>query len=234
MRLEEFTRLAERMWEEVPAPLREGVEAVSVEEKALEHDYLEGVYTLGECVTDDYPSGYGGTGDVRSSVVLYYGSFRALAEREPGFDWASELWETLLHEILHHREAAAGESKLDDYDWAVEQNQRRHAGKTFDPTFYEVAPRAEDGTIRLDSEIFLDVEVPLKASQAAFEWRGRRYSVRIPPETPVFVEVANLAGGRLWLVVRRRRPWWRRLFAPARRAPVEMSLRALPAPAGEG
>jgi hypothetical protein len=230
----EFETLAGEMWDRIPSPLKQGVEALSVESRAVEHDTLEGVYTLGECITESYPGEYGGPGDTRSEVVLYHGSFAALDGREPGFDWEEELWETLLHELLHHREAAAGESGLDDFDWAVEQNQRRHAGESFDPGFYTAVPRAEDGTVRLDSEIFLDVRIPAVASEAVFEWRGGAYSVRVPEAARAFIEVVNLAGGRLWLVVERRRRWWRRLFGQADRngAPplAQVTRRALPRP----
>jgi hypothetical protein len=210
----EFETLAGDMWDRIPDPLKEGVEALSVESRAVEHDALEGVFTLGECITESYPGEYGGPGDTRSQVVLYHGSFAALARREPGFDWQEELWETLLHELLHHREVAAGGSGLDDFDWAVEQNQRRHAGETFDPGFYKAVPPADDGTVRLDSEIFLEVRVPVVASEAVFRWRGGAYSVRMPETARAFIEVVNLAGGRLWLVVERRRRWWQRLLGP--------------------
>ena len=227
MSFEEFARLAARMWGEIPPDLKSGVEAVAVEKATVEHDGLDGVFTLGECLTDDY----GGPDEVRSHVVLYHGSFAALSLRDPGFDWEGELWETLLHELLHHREAAAGQAGLDEYDWAAGQNHRRHAGQPFDPRFYAAVPRAADGTVRLDSEIFVEALVSSSATEIPFEWRGRTYSVRVPAHHPAFVEIANLAHGRLWLVVRRQRPWWRRLSGAPPRQPLELSRRALPIPA---
>ena len=121
------------------------------------------------------------------------------------------------------------------YDWAVEQNQRRHAGETFDPDFCSAVPRAADGTVRLDSEIFVQTEVAGSATEAPFVWRERAYSVHIPAERPLFVEIVNLARGRLWLVVRRHRSWWRRLLgAPGAEAPLELTRRALPLPGQVG
>lgn len=234
MRFEEFAGLAGRMWDEIPPDMKIGVAAVTVEQAAVAHDYLDGVYTLGECAGTELGSGDVGPDQVRSYVVLYHGSFAELADREPGFDWEGELWETLLHELLHHREAAAGESGLDEYDWAVEQNQRRHLGQPFDPDFYTAVPRAVDGSVRLDSEIFLEAVVEPAATEVVFSWRGKTYSVRVPAAATAFVEIANLARGRLWLAVRRRRSWFRRLFGPpVDMKPLHLTRRALPVP-GDG
>lgn len=225
-----FARLAGRMWDEIPAIARQGVEALTVEDRTLPHPDFEEVYTLGECVTEDWPSGFGGEGDTRSVLVLYYGSFVALSELDSGFDWQGELWETILHELLHHREAAAGESGLDDFDWAAEQNFRRLAGEPFDPGFIRAVPPGPDGVVRLDSESFLETEVAEGASEARFTWRGREYGVDIPEDVPLaFVEIANLAGGRLCIVARRKRPWWR-LGGGGRNAspPAELRRDALP------
>lgn len=231
MKRARFRELAGRMWEEIPPGLREGVEALSVEPEAVPHPEFEDVYTLGECLTDQWPSGFGGEGEMRSELVLYHGSFEALAELDPAFDWKGELWETILHELLHHREAAAGESALDDYDWAEEQNRLRLAGRPYDPFFYRVVPEGPDGIVRLDSELFLETEVPEGADEVRFEWRGGAYTIRVPAEATLsVVEVANLAHGRLNVVVRRRRPWWRFWAGWGDRPPVELRRRALPAP----
>jgi predicted Zn-dependent protease with MMP-like domain len=114
MALDDFEALAARLWRRIPEELKEGVEALVIEEKELGHPTLGGIYTLGECVTESWPSGYGDGGDVRSELVLYYGSFLALSFEDDAFEWEEEIWETITHELLHHREAAAGESALDD------------------------------------------------------------------------------------------------------------------------
>lgn len=233
MLLDEFERTAGHMWDEIPPRLREGIEALSIEACAVPHPSFEGVFTLGECLTDSWPSGFGGEGELRSLLVLYHGSFARLADRDPTFDWDGELWETILHELLHHREAAAGESGLDEFDWAEEQNRLRLAGRPFDPSFYRAVPAASDGVIRLDSELFMEAVVPPRAVEARFGWRGRAYSVRIPEDVERgFVEVVNLAGGRLSLIVRRKRRWWQRLARTRAGPPVELRRRALPVPAG--
>lgn len=232
MKLAAFRALAAEMWEEIPEPLKVGVEALVVEERAEPHPHIDEVYTLGECITEDWPSQYGGPGDLRSELVLYHGSFERLSRLDPAFDWAYEQWETILHELLHHREAAAGEAGLEDYDWAVEQNQLRHAGRPFDPGFYRVVPAGPDGTVRLESEIFVETTAARGARDAVFRWREGWWSVRIPPDRrPLFVQVRNLAQGRLWVVVREARPWWRRWLPRREDEPDEVERRALPAPA---
>src|SRR5439155_538461 len=76
--------------------------------------------------------------------VLYHGSFAALA-RLGDFDWRTEAWETLAHELRHHLEWRAHVSRLEAYDWAAEENFRRHEGQPFDPLFYRSGESVEDG-----------------------------------------------------------------------------------------
>jgi hypothetical protein len=163
--------------------------------------------------------------------VLYYGSFLALAEVDPAFDWEGEMWETLLHELLHHREAAASEDGLELFDRAVEQDYLRRLGRPFDATFYRTLPRDSDGVTRIESEIFIEAVVSPKAREAVFAWRDESYSVTIPTEgDPLFVSVPNLAGGRLWVVVWRRRGWWARHLVGHGPEPRHIARRALPQP----
>lgn len=209
MRLEAFRRRAAEMWDVIPEPFRVGVEALVVEADAVPHPEIAGVYTLGECVTDHWPSGYSEEGDVRSRVYLYHGSFRAVAGLDPAFDWGEELWETLLHELLHHREFAAAEGGLEAYDWAMDENFKRYAGRDFDPAFYRVVPADERGEVRIESEMFVETRKDPEAGEATFRWRERGWSVRVPGGDVVwYVNPVNLAQGRLWVVVWPRRPWW--------------------------
>ena len=76
----------------------------------------------------------------------------------------------------------------------------------------------------------MEVRAPRGDREVRFEWRERAYTVRVPPEArPAFVQVRNLAKGRLWVVVREARPWWKRLLPTGEGQPVELTRRALPA-----
>ncbi len=231
MALDDFEALAARLWQRIPEALKEGVNALVIEEKELGHPTLGGIYTLGECVTESWPSGYGDAGDVRSELVLYHGSFLALSYEDDALEWEEEIWETITHELLHHREAAAGESALDDMDWATDQNFLRLAERPFDPTFYRAIPADADGIVRLDSETFAEGSIEGGSSTATFTWRGRSFGVRVPAAAvTLFVSVRNLAGGRLTVVVPPRVPLLRRILGRGGDGVQVLSRRALPVP----
>lgn len=250
MDLETFRKRAARMLEEIPASFQQGVDAVEVTQEPVPHPDVPGVYTLGECRTEAWPSGYD-EGEFRSRLLLHHGSFRALAERDPSFDWTAELWETILHELLHHREWAAGEMSLDLLDWVVEQNHRRHAGLEFDPEFYRALPADEEGAVRVESEAFVEARRVGRGGEddeVRFTWRGSPYRLRPgrssrpggePPGrgepigdgesvTHLFVRADNLIGGRLWVVLRRPAPRWKRWLGLEEHRPAEARGRARP------
>jgi len=230
VKYEAFSELAGRMYDDVPAAFREGVSGVTVEREAKGHPVLPDIWTLGECVTDQWPDAMGGIGDTRSEIVLYFDSFDKLAAGDLGFEWKSELWETMLHELLHHREAAADEAGLDVFDWAVDQNYRRLSGLEFDPFFHRFLPPDDEGHVRLEGETFVDVVLGRSDRLALFRWRGGDWSVRVPLEAPLlWSRVRNLAGGRLWVIAERRRHWWTRLSRRTHLELWEMDRRALPA-----
>ena len=68
------------------------------------------MYILGEYCDDQ----------VGKYILLYYGSFAALAAKEDWTeeDWEEELYATLAHEFTHHIEGLAGERGLDLKDEA--------------------------------------------------------------------------------------------------------------------
>ena len=80
------------------------MDGLVIDRQARPHPRTRDIYTLGECVTEAYPSDFGGPDTVRSAVVLYYGSFLRLSRLDPAFDWSEEIWETLTHELRHHLE----------------------------------------------------------------------------------------------------------------------------------
>src|SRR5262245_52264497 len=131
MQLGDFRALVEGMKAEIPAEYLDGIVSVDVSSRTVPHPTRAGVYTLGECIPIN-------TGDDRapSRVVLYHGSFRALAADEPDFDWWAEAWETLTHELRHHLEWRANVQGLEEYDRAAEEGFARADDDSYDPFYY--------------------------------------------------------------------------------------------------
>lgn len=221
MRPRAFEELAFAHWERIPAEYKQGIDGVRVLRRAMPHDELPDIYTLGECVTEAYPSDYGGPDTIRSAVVLYWGSFAALADQDRDFDWEAELWETLTHELRHHLESLASEDALEDVDYAADENFKRFEDEPFDPLFYragepvppDLAPRMHASgagapshvargaiplaTWRIEGEWFIELEYPTgrpPAGEVELEWLGARHAFRLPA-LDADVTFALLSGG---------------------------------------
>jgi len=149
----------DRLARDVPAEFRDGIVAIDVSPKTVPHPVRGDVYTLGECVPLDWT---GGGASLQSRIVLYHGSFQALA-RLGELDWREEAWETLSHELRHHLEWRADAAALEAYDWAAEQNFARHDGQPFDPAFPRSGERIAAGVYKVDDDVFIE-----RAPRAAF------------------------------------------------------------------
>ncbi|MGQ0562623.1 MAG: metallopeptidase family protein [Gemmatimonadota bacterium] len=181
MRFAEFESAARALWDEIPDEYKQGVDGLVVDRASATHPEHPDVYTLGECVTEDYPSQYGGPDTIRSAVVLYYGSFRALARTDHGFDWRGEIHETLMHELQHHLESLATEDTLEDFDYAVDENFKRVQGAAFDPLFYRAGMPLESGVYAVESDIFFEIVTADPAPLSfRFEWEAVQYRVMLP------------------------------------------------------
>ena len=213
MRFEHFRAMAERLAAEVPEEYLAGVAAIDVSPKTIPHPIDADVYTLGECVPV-----HTGTDEIQSHVVLYHGSFSALAAERPGFDWEHEAWETLLHELRHHLEWRAGSEELEAFDWAAEQNFARSAGRPFDALFYQAGERVAEGIYRLDDDVFIEQVVREPPASAQLAWHGEAYRVAVPVgRLPLYLALDGLAhppSGDVVLVLRRK-PRLRDLFRGA-------------------
>lgn len=164
MQFGDFRALVERLEREIPSEFQGGVVAVEVSPKTVPHPLRADIYTLGECI----PLEWSGSGaDLQSRVVLYHGSFQALANLGE-FDWRAEAWDTLTHELRHHMEWRANAGALEAYDWAAEQNFARHEGKAFDAVFYRSGELLAPGVWKVDDDVFLE-------GSAEFVWHGQRY-----------------------------------------------------------
>lgn len=208
-----FERHARDLWDQIPEEYRAGVDGLVVEQDALPHPSLPDIYTLGECVTEAYPSEYGGPETIRSVVVLYHGSFWRLSRRDPDFDWDDELWETLTHELRHHLESLADEDALEDADYAADENFKRIQGEAFAPFFYRSGEEVAPGVFHVERDFFLEREyTPAEAAARApveFEWHGALFRVPWPDAAGdvclVRVRGVDAGPGELYLVLARRR-----------------------------
>ena len=226
MRLSDFESMVRRFADEVPTEFIQGVAEIAVSPRTVPHPDRAEIYTLGECIplaTSD-----GASEGIQSRIVLYHGSFSALARLQPGFDWRSEAWETLTHELRHHLEWRARAPALEAFDRAVEQNFARQDGEAFDPLFFLDGEPAGDDAYRVEDDDFLDRLVDALPSTVRFQWRGRLYQIAVPPDAslPVFLtldDVAEAPEGDLVLVLRRK-PGLRDLLRP--RPPTEATVHA--------
>ena len=206
MQLPDFETLVQHLAEEIPDEFLEGVAEIVVSPRTVAHPERDEIYTLGECIP--LPTAGGRVDEVQSRIVLYYGSFAALAHDQGEFDWRDEAWETLIHEIRHHVEWRAHEPALELEDAAVEQNYARLAEQPFDPLFYRDGERLPDGMFRVEDDYFIELEGQGGGSVARFAWAGDQYRVDLPPDLkpPAFLSVQGLKApppGELVLVVLR-------------------------------
>ena|SRR5204862_6568033 len=228
MRFDDFRSLIGRLAGEVPADFRDGIVAIDVSPKTVPHPVRADVFTLGECVPLEW-SGHGA--DLHSRIVLYHGSFAALARLDKGdFDWRREARDTLSHELRHHLEWRANVAALEAYDWAAEQNFARRDGERFDPAFYQSGEQVAPGVYKVDDDVFLEGEEGRGKGEACeFRWHGRRYRVAAAAEArpPLFLVLEGLLtppAGEAVLVIPRRASLfdlWRRPGAEQRAVRVE-------------
>jgi hypothetical protein len=227
MRLRDFEAMVRRLSDEVPAHFFEGVAEVVVSPRAVPHPVRAEIYTLGECIP--FADESGGAG-IQSRIVLYHGSFAALAALEPGYDWRGEAWETLTHELRHHLEWRAQAPDLEAFDRAAEHNFARQDGDAFDPGYHLDGERAAEGVFRIDDDYFLDRVVRALPAEVEVAWHGVRYRVKVPADAtlPAFLtleEVTEPPPGELVLVLRRR-AGLRDLFRP--QAPFVSTVPVVP------
>ncbi|MGQ0703306.1 MAG: metallopeptidase family protein [Gemmatimonadales bacterium] len=210
MRLPDFEALVRRQAADIPAEFFEGITEVVVSPRTVPHSEREGVWTLGECIP--LPVADGDPRHAQSRIVLFYGSFVALARQTEGFDWAGEAWETLTHEVRHHVEWKARVPDLVAFDDAAEANYARQDGQAFDPLFYRDGLRLSDGSFQVDDDVFLERIVRDLPEMVRFRWSGENLEVRVPPDCrlPAFLAVGRIPApppGDLVLVLRRPSRW---------------------------
>jgi len=224
---DEFEERAQQEWERIPEEYRSGVDGLVVRRPAVPHPTLPDIYTLGECVTESYPSSFEGPDTVRSLIVLHYGSFLRLSRLDPEFDWEGELWETLTHELQHHLESLAADDALVDMDYAADENYRRYQGEAFDPWFFRSGLR-EGEWFRAEDEWFLEV-IAAPGEAVPFTWSDAAYEVVVPDTEGAdvaFLRVEGVPDGPAALHLVAVRPpgsWLDRLGSLFRPRPTEVA-----------
>jgi hypothetical protein len=173
-------------------------------------------------------------------IALYWGSFRQLAGRDPGFDWDGELWETLTHELRHHLESLAGEDDLEGVDYAADEVFKRDQGLDFDPWYYQQGEAVAPGMFRIENSWYIEQTWTSDAFERAthldFEWQ--EVALRVPrPEVLGDVHFVWIRGvedehATLELVLLRNSTWWedvKRLAGASRPVVHESEANAEPA-----
>jgi predicted Zn-dependent protease with MMP-like domain len=204
MRLADFEAMVRRLAAEIPEEFLAGVLEVTVSPRTLPHPTRGEIWTLGECIP---VAGEGG--EVQSRVVLYHGSFAAVAYVNPDFDWGHEARETLQHELRHHLEWRANQDELEELDRAAEANFARQDGESFDPLFFLHGDSPVPGVYQVDDDWFLDHVVRAAPSEVSFTWHGQAYQAAVPSGAtlPAFLTVSDLQHpppGDVILVLRRK------------------------------
>jgi hypothetical protein len=210
MKFTDFRAMVDRLARDVPPAFRDGIVAIEVSPKAVPDPVRGGVYTLGECI----PLEWSGNGaDLQSRIVLYHGSFAALARPRAGeSEWRREAWDTLAHELRHHLEWRANVGALEAYDWAAEQNFARGEGQPFDPVFYRSGEQLAAGVYKVDDDVFIEKNWDGgrgKGDGIEVTWHGGHYRVPMPPgaQPPLFLTLEGLLtppAGDVVVVVPRR------------------------------
>ncbi len=216
MTFDEFSRVAQEVFRGIPQEYRVGIEGVTTVEAVETHPELPGVVNLGECVTHAYNSEWQGPETTRSRVVLYYGSFRQIAQDDPDFDWEGELRETITHELQHHLESLADEDALEGMDYAMDEAFKRERDEPFDPWYFQWGEPLGEGLYRVDDEVYIERSLSEaefdQLEEISFTWAGRDYRIPRPEKLgDVHFIVVEGIDPYLQLVLVRGASWRRRL-----------------------
>jgi hypothetical protein len=208
MRYADFEAMVRSLAEEVPPQFLDGVSEIAVAPGTMPHPTRADIYTMGECIPDPLSSD-AGPGDLRSRIVLYHGSFQALARLDSDFDWNEEAFQTLTHELRHHLEWRARTDALEDVDRAAEENFARQDGEEFDPLFFLGGEEVADDIYQVDDDFFIDRIVPRPPQVLHFGWHGAYYQAAVPSGVtlPAYLTIEGLEEpppGELVVVLRRK------------------------------
>ncbi len=225
-----FERRALEMWAWIPDGFKAGVTAVVIGRDAVPDPEFPEVFMMGHCSVDEVMAAVDG-GSVCSILEVHYGSFAAMAAKEPDFPWDEELWETLTHELRHHMEWRAGVDTLGDTDDLEREDLNRRHGRPFLKDYYRHGLPLDEGVFQVDELLFIELVVDkrslpvVRREGVEVEWAGivfgvepdRLAEVAKPPwyagvswldlgeDEP---EDVRLPWGAVTVVVRKKRGWF--------------------------
>ena len=97
----EFEETVQQHLSIIPEQYLEGLQGVHVFEHVKRDTTEHHLVRLGEYLDPGPNQFLDSRIHIGRHVSLFYGSFLAIAVH--GFDWEAQIWETLTHEIQHHR-----------------------------------------------------------------------------------------------------------------------------------
>ena len=218
MDFEAFEREARQVFEAIPPRYREGVDGLTVHRKPLGHPRFPGIFTLGECATEGYPSNWEGPETCGRCPTLLGRS--SAAGMNPAFDWRADRGDS-DHEIRHHLESLADRDDLGGVDYAMEQAFQRDRGLEFEPDYYRHGDRIGPGVYAAEDDVYIEqLWNPAdfaRAERIPFAWAGRNYEIGHPVELgdihfirivegipgPPFLELVLVRRDSLWQRMRR-------------------------------
>ena len=128
MNYQQFENCLQEMIEIIPEPYFKNLQGVHCFEER-KGDLQQGLVRMGEYLDPGFESFMDSRIHIGRHINIYYGSFLAVAQHNPRFDWEEQLWETLTHELQHHLESQANDQTL--IEWDRQQLEKfRTASKT--------------------------------------------------------------------------------------------------------
>jgi hypothetical protein len=115
MNYEQFENRLQEMIEIIPEHYFKNLQGVHcfAEKKGDPH---QGLVRMGEYLDPGFEGFMDARIHIGRHINIYYGSFVAVAQHNPHFDWDDQLWETLTHELQHHLESQANDQTLIEWD----------------------------------------------------------------------------------------------------------------------
>lgn len=120
MTFAEFENTVQQHLAIIPEQYLEGLQGVHVFEHVKRDPVEHHLVRLGEYLDPGPDQFLDSRIHIGRHVSLFYGSFLQIAGHS--FDWETQIWETLTHEIQHHVESKAGDRTL--IEWDIEQMRR--------------------------------------------------------------------------------------------------------------